>query len=222
VNPIGGADESRGSGRRILSARRALLSLAIGLTVGIPVAALGAPVLFPLVSWSVATSIVLIWVWRISWPADAARTKRLAEDEARTYSTDAFIVLAAVASLAAVFVPLARLSGSHDAVTKATVLLGLLTSTLSWALVNTVFALKYARLYYIDEDGGIDFNQSAPPTYSDFAYMAFTVGVAFTVAESAPAQSAVRRVVLGHALLSYFFTTVILAVSINLISNLAR
>ena len=43
-------------------------------------------------------------------------------------------------------------------------------------MVNTVFALKYARLYYVDEDGGIDFRQDQPPTYSDLAYMAFLIG----------------------------------------------
>ncbi|MHA6631779.1 DUF1345 domain-containing protein [Pseudonocardia sichuanensis] len=37
--------------------------------------------------------------------------------------------------------------------------LSVLAVILSWALVDTVFALKYARLYYKDEtdaDGGID------------------------------------------------------------------
>jgi uncharacterized membrane protein len=50
---------------------------------------------------------------------------------------------------------------------------------LSWALVNTVFALKYARRYYSGGDGGIEFGQEDPPAYSDFAYVAFTVGMSF-------------------------------------------
>ena len=55
---------------------------------------------------------------------------------------------------------------------------------LSWALVNTVFALKYARLYYVDEDGGLDFKNDQPPAYSDFAYVAFTVGMTFATPET--------------------------------------
>jgi len=96
--------------------------------------------------------------------------------------------------------------------------------TLSWALVNTVFAFKYARLYYVDEPdaGGIDFRQEDPPTYSDFAYLAFTVGMSFAVSETEPTCTRIRRVAMGHALLSYAFGTGVLAVAINLVTNLGQ
>jgi uncharacterized membrane protein len=61
---------------------------------------------------------------------------------------------------------------------------------------------------------------ATPPTYSDFAYLAFTVGVAFAAPEAEPTSSRVRRVILGHALLSYAFGTVVLAVAINLVTNI--
>jgi uncharacterized membrane protein len=44
----------------------------------------------------------------------------------------------------------------------------------------------------------------------------------FAVAETAPTTSAIRRAVLGHALLSYVFGTGMLAVAINLVTNLAQ
>jgi uncharacterized membrane protein len=100
------------------------------------------------------------------------------------------------------------------------VLLGVLSVALSWALVNTVFAFKYARLYYVDGDGGIDFNQKEPPSYSDFAYMAFTIGASYAVSDSNTTSTAVRKAVLGHALLSYAFGTVIIAIAINLLTSL--
>ena len=93
---------------------------------------------------------------------------------------------------------------------------------LSWCLVNTVFAFKYARLYYSDGDGGIDFKQPDPPAYSDFAYLAFTVGMSFAVSDTEPTATAVRRVALVHALLSYGFGTGILAVAVNLVTNLGQ
>jgi uncharacterized membrane protein len=77
---------------------------------------------------------------------------------------------------------------------------------LSWALVNTVFAFK----------------QQERPAYSDFAYLAFTVGMAFAAPEAEPASTAVRRVALGHALLSYLFGTVVFAVAVNLVTNLGQ
>lgn len=71
-----------------------------------------------------------------------------------------------------------------------------------------------------DEDGGIDFKQDEPPHHSDFAYLAFTVGMSFAVAETEPTRTAIRKVVLGHALLCYTFG--IVAVTINLVTNLGQ
>ena len=72
----------------------------------------------------------------------------------------------------------------------------------------------------MDVEGGIDFKQREPPTYSDFAYLAFTIGMTFAVSETEPTNTQVRKVALGHALLSYAFGTGIVAVSINLVTNL--
>src|SRR4029450_10000644 len=140
----------------------------------------------------------------------------------------------------------------------AAVLSGALVVLLSWALVNTVFALKYARLYYSGGDGGIDFGQREPPAYSDFAYgpltplfphksarlscsggaggidfgqreppaysdfayVAFTVGMSFAVPDTQLAQTSIRKVALGHALLSFLFGTIVIAVAVNLVTNL--
>jgi uncharacterized membrane protein len=211
------------SSDRLLSARRALLSLAAGLAAGVFVGLLASWQLMPLVSWTVTVAVVLTWVWRISWPQDHRGTERLAEEESRTRSTDAWLLAAAGASLVIVAVALVQASG-RSATAVASVLLSVLSVTLSWALVNTVYAFKYARLYYLDEPdtGGIDFKQEAPPAYSDFAYLAFTVGMSFAVAETEPTSTHVRRVALGHALLSYAFGTGVLAVAINLVTNLSQ
>jgi uncharacterized membrane protein len=215
-------DKLRG---RILSARRAVVSVALGLVVGAAAGVFVDPELVPLVSWTVAATVVLTWVWRISWPQDHHGTKRLAEEESRSRSTDLAVLIAAVVSLAAVALALVRAGGDQDPVAVALVILSVLAAVLSWALVNTVFALKYARLYYKDEtdaDGGIEFKQDRPPAYSDFAYLAFTVGMAFSVSETEPTDTRVRKVALGHALLSYAFGTGILAVAINLVTNLGQ
>jgi uncharacterized membrane protein len=215
-------DSSQVSGL-ILSARRALTCLAVGLLAGALVAGFWEVELGPLLGWTVAAGLALGWVWRISWRQDSEGTKRLAEEEGRSHSTDMWVVLAALTSLVNVVVALNRSSG-RDPVAVVTVLLSLAGVTLSWALVNTVFALKYARLYYVDEPdaGGFDFKQEESPTYSDFAYLAFTVGMSFAVSETEPVQSRTRKVVLGHALLSYLFGTGVVAVAVNLVTNFAQ
>ena len=175
------------AGRRVISIRRGLSSAAFGIAAGGIAAVTGAPELAPLLGWTVAVVVLLIRVWRACWRADPDDTKMLAEAEGRSRSTDAWVLAAAVASLGAVVDALVRSSGNRDATAVALVVLGILTVILSWALVNTVFAFRYARLYYRGEpDGGIDFKQDQPPSYSDFAYMAFTVGMTYGVTETEP------------------------------------
>jgi uncharacterized membrane protein len=209
---------------RLLSARRALISLSAGLLTGATVGLVATPRLLPLVSWTVTVAVLLTWVWWVSWPQDSEGTKRLAEREGTTRSTDMWLLTAAVASLAVVVVALVQSSSQQNATAVASVLLSVLSVALSWALVNTVYAFKYARLYYFGEPdpGGIDFKQEDPPAYSDFAYLAFTVGMSFAVSDTEPTATRIRRVALGHALFSYAFGTGVLAVAINLVTNLGQ
>ncbi|GAA4607722.1 putative membrane protein [Actinoplanes octamycinicus] len=214
-----GAPTSTG---RLLSIRRLSLSLAAGIAAAAVAVVLGAPERSALSGWIVAAGVILVWVWRISWPQGPDETERLAEEESRSRSTDSAVLIASGVSLAVVAEALIRSSSGQDAIAVATVIASVVAVILSWALVNTVFAFKYARMYYRDTDGGIDFKQPDPPRYWDFAYLAFTVGMAFGVTETEPTLSKVRRVVLGHALLSYAFGTGILAVAINLVTNLGQ
>ena len=209
---------------RLLSARRALTSLGAGVVAGVVIGVLTTFELLPLVTWTVTVAVLLVWVWRKSWSQDRDGTERLAEEESRTRSTDVWLLAAAVASLGVVVVALVQSGSQRGPTAAASVLLSVASVALSWELVNTVYAFKYARMYYIDEPdaAGIDFKQDQDPTYSDFAYMAFTVGMSFATAETEPTSTRIRRVVLGHALLSYAFGTGVLAVAINLVTNLSQ
>ncbi len=82
---------------------------------------------------------------------------------------------------------------------------------------------SYAHAYYLDPVGGIDFKakgDEGDPDYRDFAYVAFTVGMTYQVADTDVTQRTVRHLVLGHALLSFMFGAVILATVVNLIAGL--
>jgi uncharacterized membrane protein len=209
---------------RILSARRALLCVAAGVIVGAVAAVAVAPSLGPLVAWCTAGALALVWVWRICWPQDAAGTERLAREESTSRVTDDAIITACLASIVAVVVALMQSGNQNgDAVSVLLVILGVLGTIVAWALVNTVYAFKYARTYFLDQqEGGFDFKQDSPPTYSDFAYCAFTIGMSFAAPEIEPTSSDTRRTALPHALLSYLFGTILIAVAINLVTNLAQ
>jgi uncharacterized membrane protein len=208
---------------RLLSARRAAICVAVGAVVGGVAAAAVAPRLGPLVGWCAAGFLALGWVWRICWPQDPAGTRRLAREESSSHLTDDAIIAACLASMGAVVVALTQSNQNGDATSAALVILSVLATMVAWGLVNTVYAFKYARMYFVDErDSGFDFKQEAPPTYSDFAYLAFTVGMSFAVSDIEPTSSLTRRHALPHSLLSYFFGTVLIAVAINLVTNLGH
>jgi len=89
----------------------------------------------------------------------------------------------------------------------------------SWLTVHTAFTLRYARLYFPDRT--IDFNQpDFEPTYSDFAYLAFTVGMTYQVSDTNLSSRAMRRTVLTQAMVSFILGAVILGITINLIAGL--
>jgi uncharacterized membrane protein len=100
-----------------------------------------------------------------------------------------------------------------------------LTVVLSWAVINTVYTLRYADQYFRPKPGGIAFGTEdgqQHPGYRDFAYVAFTIGMTYQVSDTALHDPQIRRTVLIHAVLSYVFGVVIVAGSVNLISGLLR
>jgi uncharacterized membrane protein len=205
----------------ILSAAiKLMLAALVGLVCGVPVAVTAGIEYGLLVGWDMAALSYVIWVWLTIWPLDARRTARLAELEDPTRPiADVLLLTASVASLGAVAVVLAGSNTSRDQ-RLLPIALGLVSVIVSWTLVHTVYTLGYARSYYEGDDGGVDFNQDAPPRYSDFAYLAFTVGMTFQVSDTDLQNDRLRRLALHHALLSFVFGTGIVATTINLVANL--
>jgi len=99
--------------------------------------------------------------------------------------------------------------------------LGVLSVAVSWLVLHTLFTLRYALLYYTGNNGGIDFNQKAAPRYTDFAYLAFTIGMTFQVSDTDLSTHTIRATALRHALLAYLFGSLILAATVNLVASLA-
>jgi len=205
------------------AAVRMVVCLVTGLVAGLALAGTGLAVIAPEGGWDVAAAVYLAWVWVQIGPADAARTAALAlREDASRRLTDVALLLAAVASLVGVGDVLLLGAGRGDPVSRdPAVALAITSVVLSWAVVHTTYTLRYAHLYYLGGDGGIDFNQPEPPRYLDFAYVAFSVGMTFQVSDTDLTSSTVRATALRQALLSYLFGTVIIAVTINLVAGLA-
>ena len=205
-------------------ARRSTIAAGVGLIVGAGSARFVAWQLSSLIGWDTAVFVLLVWIWRETWQLDADSTARVAvrEDDSRN-ATRLLILFAATASLAGVvlaFVKSKQVDGMEFGLLTASVLV---TVVGSWLLTHTLFALRYADLYYQDPVGGIDFVPSSRmPDYHDFGYVAFTVGMTFQVSDTDISDPDIRRAVLRQALLSYLFGTVIVALTINIVAGLVR
>ena len=214
-----------GAGREpaVTAMTRVSVVAVAGVCVGVLVALPYSWQIGTLVGWDVAAGVYAAWTWATIWHRDEAATAQLAlrEDPGRA-TTDALLLVASVASVLAVGLAITAGQSDGSGTRDLRAALAVASVALSWTVVQTVFTLHYARLYYSHPPGGIGFNQDAPPRYADFAYLAFTVGMTFQVSDTELRTAAMRAATLRQALLSYLLGAVILATTINLVAGLLR
>jgi len=206
--------------------RRAITVLLIGLIVAV--------VLLPFTTWRLAVAggwdatalAFLLSTWLIIIRADSSRAPQFAaRDDQTEGSARVLLVAASVASLLGAGYAL-HLAGQQSGPPRV-LLIGaaVLTVVLSWAVINTVYTLRYADQHFRSTPGGIAFGTEdgqQHPGYRDFAYVAFTIGMTYQVSDTTLRDPRIRRTVLTHAILSYVFGVVIVGGSVNLISGLFR
>jgi len=202
--------------------RRLLIAAVVGTVAGLALAAVVPWHLAVLGAWNATALTFLLSVAPIILGADGPRTELIAvrEDLNRDVAR-LLLVAASAASLVAVAVALglARHEGGLERL--RLVIMAVITVVVSWTVMNTVFTLRYAHLYYRAGRKGIDFGDDTPaPDYRDFAYLAFTIGMTYQVSDTTLRDRGLRRTVLVHALLSYIFGVVIVATAVNIVAGL--
>lgn len=210
--------------KKIATSRtRVVTSIIAGLLTSILVALSGHYYLAPLIGWDLSAITYLMLTWPVIWPMNGESTHEHAalEDPTRRAS-HGILLFAALASLIAVGLVLTR--DVNGSVTQEAILalFTVFSVVLSWVVIHTIYTLRYAVIYYKEPLGGVSFNQKAKPSYSDFAYLAFTLGMTFQVSDTELSTRKFRKVALAHALFSYIFGTVIVASTINLIVGLSK
>lgn len=200
-----------------------LVAFGAAIVAGVVATAAGMGRASPLVGWDILALVFCGWTWTGIWPLDATATASHAlRDEPNRDLADLILLGAAIASLVAVGWLLFGAGTASGDLKYLEAAFALASVFVSWTLVHTVFTLKYARLYYSGEAGGINFNEADPPEYSDFAYLAFTIGMTFQVSDTNIETKQIRRTALRHAWMSFPLGAVIIATSINLVSGLAK
>jgi uncharacterized membrane protein len=211
-----------GRGRNGLAARRLTAGSVAGIAVGAGTAAFGARWQIAVsLGWCALALVILVWIWATIGPKDSEATAEHARSEDFSRATADIVLLgASVASLVAVAMTLVLAGHAHDGRKTALITLTIVTVALAWFLVHTVFTVRYGDLYYADPVGGIDFNEDDKPDYRDFAYLALTIGMTFQVSDTDLQAKPIRRHAIRHALLSYAFGAVIVAITINIVASL--
>lgn len=94
----------------------------------------------------------------------------------------------------------------------------------AWMFMNTIFAVHYAHEFYGDNGGeqaGLKFPGRNDPDYWDFVYVAFVIGMTFQVSDVQISGRMIRRVVLTHSVIAFFFNVIVIAVSVNIVAGSA-
>jgi uncharacterized membrane protein len=205
--------------------KRLLVSSAVGIAVLIATNATTWRLPTRLLSgWNVGVLCYLAWTFRVMGAASVDEIRR----RAAIHDEGALIIplltaAAAIASLVAIVAELGRAAtmGAWDDLA-----LGMATIALSWLFMHTIFAVHYAHEYYGErrdaQIGGLTFPGSQEPDYWDFLYFSFVIAMTSQVSDVAITSKVIRRVVNVHGVLSFFFNVSVLALMVNMLSNLIR
>jgi uncharacterized membrane protein len=210
--------------RQGLAGRRLVLAIALGLVVLVVILVTGNGWTIALpAGWAAAALVSVGSTWLRIAPMDADETA--AHAQAEDYSrpiADLIVIAASVASLVSVGFALVEARHRSGSGKGMLIALAVVVVALSWLAVHLVFTVRYGDVYYGDPVGGIEFNEKDRPDYRDFLYFALTVGMTFQVSDTTITDKTVRRQVTRHALLSYLFGAVIVALAINTVASLLQ
>jgi uncharacterized membrane protein len=175
-----------------------------------------------LIGWDVLGALYLVLAFKLMAEADVHHMRRRArlQDEG-AFAILVFTAIAALASLAAIFVLLITSPGKTRAPSE--IILATVTLLISWAFTHTMFALHYAHEYY-DENrghgGGMEFpGGEREPDYWDFMYFSFVIGMCAQVSDVTVSCKPIRRTVLGHSVVSFIFNAALLALTVNIAAS---
>jgi uncharacterized membrane protein len=203
--------------------KRLFVSVAIGLVVMLALPA--SAITRVLIGWDTGMVIYLVAAAMVM-----SRCSTIAQMKSNASAQDegalAILILTAAAGMASLFAIFAELAALErtDPHYGIYVALAIGTVVLSWTFIHTIFALHYAHDFYGsgEHKNGLRFPDDGQPDYWDFVYFSFVVGMTFQVSDVAVTQKSVRRTVVAHGALSFFFTTAVVAMAVNIAASIIQ
>lgn len=176
-----------------------------------------------LVSWNVGVLMFLMLVFRLMTNLSAAQISERYQEEDETAPVILIIsVVAAILAMVSIVVFLAMLDRVSQAEKSMHVALAALTVISAWLLIPTMFTMHYADMFYsaAPDARPLNFPDTQAPAFWDFAYFSFTIAAACQTADVSTAPGAIRKVLIAHSTLSFFFNAAILGFAINVTAGL--
>lgn len=200
-----------------------------GCVVGGVTALLPLPLLAPthgLLAWCLGAMTYLALAWWLAVGFDARRTREHAQAQDQpSLILFLLMVLSAFASMAAVVLIRQRLPALSEPQRLAHLALSMVALATSWFLIQTVFAFRYAHMYYRQgahgqsHGAGLVFPGQQEPDYFDFLYYSHVVGMTSQVSDVVVTTREMRRLTLAHSVTSFAFNMLVLALSVNLVAG---
>lgn len=203
--------------------------LVYGAIAGGVMAVLPLPIAAPsqaLLAWTVGASTYLVLSWWLAVAFDAERTRARAQAQDQPgVMLFALLLLSVFASFAAIALMLQHVKDLSGVQRAAHLGLSMLALASTWLLMQTIFAFRYAHVYYQEElrghpqGAGLDFPGQLPPDYFDFLYYAHVVGMTSQVSDVVVTSRQMRRLTLMHSVSAFGFNMLVLALSINVMAG---
>jgi uncharacterized membrane protein len=208
---------------------RLLTAAALGLATAL--AALVLARLEPITSTIVGWDVLCLSFGGLMLASMAGRSSdeiraRAAQDDQGRGTILTLVLVAAAAAIVAIALELSAAKNAHGLERALRIGLAFGTVAASWFTVHLIFALHYAHAYYdraaCGDAKGLRFpgEEGEEPDYWDFMHFALIIGVASQTADVAISAKALRRLNTVHAVFSFSFNTVIVALTINLLAGL--
>jgi uncharacterized membrane protein len=179
-----------------------------------------------MISWNVFSVCMIT----MSWITFSITTSQQIREQSRVQDSSRVLIFCTVliSTFASFFAVVLLLIAKNEY--KSTEVLHLIVAVggmlFSWVLVHTIFALRYAHIFYGDDEtkpqihaAGLEFPGDKKPDYLDFAYFSFVLGMTFQVSDVQVTSKRLRRLVMLHGILSFGYNTIMIALTINLIAG---
>ncbi len=211
--------------KRHKSTPRVFISLSIGVISYFCLGYFVPPSVRFIASYDLAVLCFLSLAWFMMVRSSLDHLQRLAaEEDVGRWAVLFSLVASACASLFSIAKLLTKNSVSKSQNEVLLVCLSVITILLSWLLIHTLFSLTYAHAYYenskLSFKKGLNFPGDDVPEYLDFAYFSLVIGMTCQTSDVEITKKYMRKIVLLHSIVTFFFNTTIVALTINLLAGL--